>query len=216
MYEQKVKYTVNYYKEKEFSDKPVFLHAESQDKPTKLDDLWKISDARPVLEEIQEVTLNENFNDSDWRDPFFEPNSRKRNAKKFKKLEPGDKIGESVLVVHSPYLLNALRAVVKYSSNPPFGDKDGTHDGKFHFPYQDLYHHKDELVAYKQSHDCRDRHSDEANKECDQHIDMLTDYLYAQPFIRLKDVEDSWLNKIPTTTFASLWLLMKPGTDVYV
>jgi hypothetical protein len=41
-------------------------------------------------------------------------------------------------------------------------------------------------------------------------------YLNSPPNISIADCEARWHNEIPVVTFATYWLLLKPGTDVYV
>ncbi|KAL9080406.1 MAG: hypothetical protein Q9157_000791 [Trypethelium eluteriae] len=138
-------------------------------------------------------------------------------------LGPQDRVLTRHLIINSPLLLNALRAVVCYTSH----EADETNDvdesnsdifekGEFQYPYRDLYLHKDDLRRYQKQHPSRERHSEEYNNACDRHINALVDYLYLQDEIRLKQAEERWEKTVPTTTFGSLWLLMKPGTDVYV
>ena len=143
-------------------------------------------------------------------------------------LGPDDTIVSRGLVVHSPLLLNALRAIVRYTSyEAGAGAGDANEDdtetdadvfdkGEFQYPYRDLFLHKDDLRNYQKHHQVRERHNEEDNSACDRHIDALVEYLYHQDEIQLEQVEQRWQKKIPTTTFGSLWLLMKPGTDVYV
>jgi hypothetical protein len=131
-------------------------------------------------------------------------------------LKKGDRVGEKSVAIRSPILLNALRAVVKYSSSAPSGDEDSLKDGIFPFPYMDLYHYKEDLLEYQKGHPARLNHTDEYNAQCDRHIDILIDYLYSQEDVRLTEAEERWAKKVPTTTFGSFWLLMKSGSDVYV
>ena len=133
-------------------------------------------------------------------------------------LGPSDVFGKTTLSIHSQLLLNALRAVVKYYQPDVPGDEySSTLKDVFNYPFTELYHHKDDLLEYRdEPNDTKARHTDEHNAECNRHIDILIEYLYSQVKIRLRDVELQYGKKMPTTTFGSLWLLLKPGTDVYV
>ncbi|KAI9656012.1 MAG: hypothetical protein M1821_005073 [Bathelium mastoideum] len=139
-------------------------------------------------------------------------------------LGPQDTLATRHLIIHSPLLLNALRAVVCYTSNEAGKSSDHEDEdindvfetGEFQYPYKDLFLHKDDLREYQKHHRSRERHNEEDNATCDHHIDTLVDYLYLQDDVKLKQAEECWEKKIPTTTFSSLWLLMKPGADVYV
>ncbi|KAF2135438.1 uncharacterized protein K452DRAFT_239383 [Aplosporella prunicola CBS 121167] len=122
-------------------------------------------------------------------------------------------------------LLNAIKAVIKFQNIEEeleekfrvYGETNNLDRGLFAYPFRDLYHHKDELLQYKDQTDGpKSRHSEEYNRECNRHIDVLIQYLYGQPSIRLREVEAMWNRSIPVTTFSSLWLLLKPGATVYV
>jgi hypothetical protein len=159
--------------------------------------------------------------------------SKKELLRKPAMMKPGDNITDKWLLVHSPILLNALRAVIKYSflpmaMRPGMAKKRGIGDnidlktsdltgGNFPYPYTDLYYSKDDLLEYKtKPNETRLRHTNEYNAECDRHIDILIDYLYRQEKINLHQVEADWKRDKPVTTFGSLFLLMRPGCDVYV
>jgi hypothetical protein len=146
-------------------------------------------------------------------------------------LKPGDTVSEKSLIIHSSILLNALHTVIKCSFLPVamtgkqqprrVGDSDtktsNLSGGIFPFPYTDLFYHKDDLLEYKNSsNSTKLRHTREYNDECERHIDILVEYLYSQEKINLHHVEADWKMETPVTTFESLWLLMKPGADVYV
>jgi hypothetical protein len=148
-------------------------------------------------------------------------------------VKPGDTITDKSLIIHSPILLNALRTVIKYSFLPlavrhgvvkkrRMGDHidlktSDISGGTFPFPYTDLYYSKDDLLEYKNSlNETKLRHTNQYNSECDRHIDILVDYLYKQEKINLHQVEADWRREKPVTTFWSLFLLMRPGCDVFV
>lgn len=142
------------------------------------------------------------------------------------RIESDDSIGQYTLEVRSRPLLDALKAVVEFQSSD--GDEydlgfrvnsetsTNLKNGKFTFPYVDLYHHIDELIAYKSKVDGpRQRHSAEYNKECGRHIDILIKFLVDQPIIELSKATIARSQRVPVTTFGWLWLLLKPGSDVY-
>ncbi|KAI1348458.1 hypothetical protein F5Y01DRAFT_317734 [Xylaria sp. FL0043] len=203
-YTTKLKYTVATYVKGHQT--LVFLHGQSYDEPVTLDDKTR---NLPILEEVQVVLV---------------PQSRvwgkeKTKAPKGKpKLRLGDMIGKKSLRIHSPLLLNALKSIIKYSSKAPSGEETYNFiDGEFPHPYADLFYHKQELSDYrKQVTGPRANHTPEYNAECDRHIEFLLEYLEQEPNVRIRALETMWAKKIPTTTFAGLWLLMKPGSDVYV
>jgi hypothetical protein len=132
-------------------------------------------------------------------------------------LKVGESIGKISLLVNSQLLLNALRSVVGYFADAPSGDNDSLKSGVFQYPFKDLVLHKDELLKYKEEKCAADgRHSEDYVAQLSRHLEILMNYLYNQPSLRLGDAEAQLTKRIPTTTFASFWLLVKPGSDVYV
>ncbi|KAL6362787.1 hypothetical protein LRP88_04093 [Fusarium phalaenopsidis] len=208
VYTTKVDYTITYFEKDRFRDRRVFLYRRSTDKPMVLERLGDKPLELPVLEEETSVTIRAG------RDA----GSRERNSRRTPKLQPGDVVNETRLHIHSPFLLNALQSIIKYSSQAPSGDAtDELKGGVFPAPYADLFYHKQELADYKkQATGPRARHTPEYNAECDRHIDFLLKYLDQEPRVQVKSLEDKWAKKVPTTTFAGFWLLVKPGSDVYV
>ncbi|KAI1362713.1 hypothetical protein F5Y08DRAFT_261956 [Xylaria arbuscula] len=220
-YTAKIKYTVATFAED--YNQLIFLYNQSYDEPVALD---KKERELPILEEVQRVTVP--------RSRLYWGRSGDRKAPKSKpRLEPGDTLGEKSLHIHSPFLLNALKSIIKYSSkapsgknsnmNPNFENPDERHndnndgDGVFPHPYEDLFYYKQELSEYKtQTTGSRANHTSEYNAECDRHIDFLLEYLDREPNVRITALEAMWAKKVPTTTFSGIWLLMKPGSDVYV
>lgn len=134
------------------------------------------------------------------------------------------RIGNPVLYIHSPVLLNALKAVISFQSPPDVLDvfnymrtralTTSFEHGRFVYPYTDLHHYRDKLLDYREG--VKEAHDEEYSQTCGEHIDTLVEYLYDQPAIALKEAELMWRHETPKTTFASLWLLLKPGSDVYV
>lgn len=206
VYAPKVNYTVMYYERKWGDD--IFLYSTTYDDPVSLD-RWD-GEARelPVLEEKRAVTLAQGHG---RRQKDFTSKARP-------KLDDGDNVGRKSLHIRSPLLLNVLRSIIKYSSKEPSGDiTDELKGGEFEHPYADLFYYKEELSNYKKdTTGPRANHTPEYNAQCDLHIDLLLEYLDQESSIQLKSLEANWAKKVPTTTFAGFWLLLKPGTDVYI
>ncbi|KAI1658642.1 hypothetical protein F4813DRAFT_40288 [Daldinia decipiens] len=212
-YEVKATYTINYYQKQRYGDDE-FLYRVSKDDPVPLKTSRSRGEVLPVLEEKTTVLLGE-------RGRHDASRSRSRSRRKVKdapKLGDRDRVQKKHLHIHSRLLINALRAVMKYSSEAPSGDEaDDLEEGVFSYPYKDLFHHREELREYKtQIGGIRENHTESYNAECDRHIDFLLQYLENEPTIRVKGLEARWAKKVPTTTFTGLWLLLKPGSDVYV
>jgi len=214
-YDYRLKYTVHYRNDK------AYIGSKSYRKPIQFSESLNKDKKIPVLEEVLELLRSAK---SDERGapgiPYpprypYDHSSKPDNSMKYA-IFPGDHIRNRRLLIRSPLLLNAIRAVVEFSSEAPSGNLDSMRDGVFPFPYRDLYYHKEDLLKYKQSHPTRARHTDEYNEECDRHIDLLIDFLYTKKEINLKEAEERFDMSQPSTTFGAFWLLMKPGSDVYV
>ncbi|KAF2111085.1 hypothetical protein BDV96DRAFT_500065 [Lophiotrema nucula] len=210
-YENRVRYTVSYYQKDRWGEHEEFLGKSTYNQPVDFEVSTDRPKVLPVLEEMKVVT-------SPWS---YEEKPRQHweesDASKKPKLGQFDKVSETKLQIHSQYLLNVLRSIIDYSAEEPSGDVDSLTDGSFRYPYRDLFYYRSDLKVYKTDLDGRrKKHSEMFNKTCDEHIDILLDYLYTQPTISLREVESLWSRKIPLTTFAGVWLLLKPGSDVYV
>lgn len=208
VYATKVGYTFTFYEKDVLGGGRIFLGRRSTDKPMILKRSGDKPRELPVLEEETSVMVQFGWDER----------RRKHNSRRTPKLEPGDVVNETRLRIHSPFLLNALQSIIKYSSRKPSGDATDELNGSvFPAPYADLFHHKQELADYKkQTTGPRARHTPEYNAECDDHIDFLLKFLEQEPRVQVKSSEAKWAKKVPTTTFAGFWLLMKPGSDVYV
>lgn len=129
------------------------------------------------------------------------------------------KIDGTRMVVHSPWLLSVLREVVQYyPSQNMIGDTITIHE-----PYNVIAHHITELRDFRNrlaldkgadGTDPVDEETEEARIKFD-HLKIMLDFI--EPHIersvlpahrRLK--KDS-----PTTTFADIWYLLRPGTLAY-
>jgi hypothetical protein len=201
------KYRIDFYFKSEYQPHATFLHSKSWDAPVVIRSTNPNGDSDHALEEIHHITFGK------------EKGARQENISELGLiLGPDDKVEPKRLHVRSPLLLNALRSVVKYSSTSPSDeDTEPFVDGMFSFPFKELYHHREELLEFqKGSNGARANHTPEDNADCDRHIDILIDYLDNEPTVQLESVKKQWAQKVPATTFAGYWLLMKPGADVYV
>ncbi|XPT04388.1 hypothetical protein M3J09_013467 [Ascochyta lentis] len=210
LFENRVQYKVSYYKRPEHGGRPQFVSESIYTEPIELE-ISNEHDKVPVLEERKQI---ESPPDPSGRNNDF---GARRGNTKLHKLHQADVVSEPILKIYSPYLLNVLKSVIEYSAEPPMGDKEGLDAGVFAYPYKDLYHHLEDLRRYKTvESDLRRRHSAAFNQYADEHIDLLVSYLESQPTVQYEEAKARWNRSSPLTTFATFWLLMKPGTDVYV
>ncbi|KGO42033.1 ATPase, AAA-type, core [Penicillium expansum] len=134
-----------------------------------------------------------------------------------------DTISSPVLYIHSPILLNALNAIIDCQSRPDRiprveyrveGIESDLGQGRLVYPFTDLHHYRERLLQYRE--EVGEVHDSEYTTTCQEHIDILVEYLNGLTTIGLENAELLWSNDVPKTTFTSLWLLLKPGTDVFV
>ncbi|KAH8708362.1 P-loop containing nucleoside triphosphate hydrolase protein [Phaeosphaeriaceae sp. PMI808] len=208
-YETRVKYSVNYFKENEKGDaNPKFVSRSTYDEPVEFE-ITSANEKLPALEETKDVLS-----------PYSNVEEARGLSRSEKKATLGqlDRIGETVVRIHSPFLLNVLKSVIDYSAELPGNTAwEGPHAGRYFLPYKDLYYHLADLEEYKnEASALRQKHSEDFNKKCDEHIDLLKGYLESQPNILVAEARLQWRSKTPVTSFASFWLLLKPGIDAYV
>lgn len=134
-----------------------------------------------------------------------------------------DTIGNPVLYVRSPILLDALRANVDLQVIPDdfypmeYSGRSFSSDlsqGRFVLPFTDLYHNREKLLQYREI--VGETHDKSYSDICVEHINILNDYLEGLIEVNLKESERLASGQVPKTTFNALWLLLKPGSDVYV
>jgi hypothetical protein len=117
-----VKYTIDYHRKRPWSTGYEFWHSMSFDNPVALKTSEIKDQALPVLEETKSILMDESH---DGR--------RKRvSSKEPPKLHFGDRIGRTRLFICSPFLLNALRAIIKHSSEEPSGEDEENDGGPPH------------------------------------------------------------------------------------
>jgi hypothetical protein len=113
------------------------------------------------------------------------------------------------LKILSEHLMNALRAVVEYYP----GLQLLSHAVEFNEPYKELIHHMDELEHYKDNQPAD--HPPEYQSKCKEHIEELLGYLRVTFGEKLKEEHMRHQRDPPVCTFPYLWLLFKPGEEVY-
>lgn len=80
-------------------------------------------------------------------------------------------------------------------------------------PYQLLFHYRKDLESYKDKHP--EKHTPEYREECNQHIDILLNFLH-QCLDGDVDLEEARNQQNPPMcTFEYLWTIFRPGVDVY-
>ena len=203
-YENRVQYKVSYFQRDEFGSRVEFVSESVYREPIALE-VAEEHERLPAIEEMKKIE--------------FPPDLTGRNKKPSarSKLRKSDTVSEPTLKIHSPYLLNVLKSIIEYSAEKPTGGNQGLDAGIFVYPYMDLYLHLEELLEYKTGNsELRKKLSKAYNRFSDDHIDLLQSYLLSQTAVQYKEAKARSSRSTPLTTFGTLWLLMKPGTDVYV
>ncbi|KAJ2903435.1 hypothetical protein MKZ38_009920 [Zalerion maritima] len=109
--------------------------------------------------------------------------------------------------IHSPHLVNALRAVTEYYPHINLNNVPVT------IPYRSCYlgHIFRDLQAYKVYQ--RDHHDEEYADTVSKHIDLLLDLIEDDFEDQMEQSE--MLQGKGKTTFDTVWTLLKPGTEAY-
>ena len=207
VFESRVQYVVNLSQKSSTNDSSCFVSRSTYNKPVEFeitDDLEKL----PALEETKDITI-QRYLDTEKSD--------NDGHKKKPQLGPHDRVTCTSLKIYFSYLLNVLRSVVEYADGVADGEDYGLGAGQYLHPYKELYHHMPDLLKYKSNTSgLRSKHSASTNQKCDEHIDLLWDYLTSQRKVPFKEYEARLDRVAPAVTFATCWLLLKPGVDVYV
>jgi hypothetical protein len=122
----------------------------------------------------------------------------------------GGKNVETKIKIYSLHLINVLRDIVQYWPGLNLLD----HPVVIEEPYAVLIHHLDALEAYKSNHPIC--HSREYMKLCNDHIDILLGFLDKTSGDEIRLERQRHQKSPPMATFANLWMLFKPGQDVYI
>ncbi|KAI8623755.1 hypothetical protein F5Y19DRAFT_468299 [Xylariaceae sp. FL1651] len=119
------------------------------------------------------------------------------------------KTENTVLIIYSSHLINALKAVVSYYPGTSFV---GT-EVKVEAPYCVLVHHRAALARYKFNQP--DTHDQEYASTTAKHIDILLEFLETACGEQIREEEKRHSYSTPTATFDYLWLLLRPGEVIY-
>jgi hypothetical protein len=124
--------------------------------------------------------------------------------------DPSKENTTTSIKIHSSYIINALRDLVSTQWEISLDSEVLTMEE----PYRVLVHHIEDLRVYKTRHPAG--HSKTYVQVCNDHIDILLGFLddSFQEDLRLE--RQRHLKSPPMATFQYIWLLFKPGDDVFV
>ena len=160
----------------------------------------------PAIEEIKDVVT-----------PHYRHSENNKHGKIDSKAALGsqDHVVYTKLKINSSYLLNLLRSIIEYPGE--CREEFGLEAGLYLYPFEDLYHHLDQLLGYKiDGSGLRAQHSAAFNQKCDEHIELLRAYLMVQSGVPFENFQSLQERRVPVVSFKHYWLLLKPGADVYV
>lgn len=113
------------------------------------------------------------------------------------------------MTIHSRKLFNAIRDVITYYPGISLlGDEFQIYE-----PYRMLCQYRRELRAYKQKQPSW--HDEAYRKECNEHLDVLLDFIDSRYGKALEDEEARWARPNPACTFEYLWYMFRPGEVCY-
>jgi hypothetical protein len=116
-------------------------------------------------------------------------------------LDEEGKLKKRIVQINSAQLLSALKAVVQYY---PSESLDFINQASYDSPYELLYHHREDLEAYK------DSKADDITKE---HIDLLLHFLASEAGDKGKEAEKALASGL--VTFENAWMAYKPGDLIF-
>jgi hypothetical protein len=116
----------------------------------------------------------------------------------------------TVVKIHSVYLINALREVIRYYPNLNLSGVSVTIEE----PFMPLVHYMKELEDYKTNHP--KGHDEDFISTTNSHIDILLGFLDMRLGQDLRLERERHQRQPPVTTFEYLWLLFRPGDQIFV
>jgi hypothetical protein len=122
-------------------------------------------------------------------------------------------VGATVIEIKSRPIIHALQTVIGY-----YPDLSLTGDTvRIHEPYAPLYHYRQELLEYHDQLVSATRRDDcQEDETLPRDIKLLLDLFEELWGQRVRDELERYDRPAPTCSYDMLWMLYKPGLDVYV
>ncbi|CAN9133747.1 unnamed protein product [Alternaria alternata] len=205
-YESSVQYVVNF-RRSGTDGKEYLVTTNTYKEPVKFE-VTDNNDRLPALQEIKDV-LSPPHQDTETTGDITDGEKTK--------LGTHDRVTSTSLRINSQYLLNVLKSVISYTETSDDAQMSDIVTGLFYYPYPELFHHLPDLLEYQNGNTAlRNKHTTLFNEKFDEHLNLLDDYLNSKSGVPTKEFKARLERKIPTVTFATYWLLLKPGIQVYV
>ena len=172
---------------------------------------YHVKDGKPAIEVITPVLGRALLG---GRDPEVEDSSvRKPKGNVPAKFEDISitKVRPTRLTIHSQELINLIHQCVEYYPEITFtGDRVVIYE-----PYCVLVHHIDKLRNLQARFDTDGESPESSSKEVRNHLASLLKYLDEYMKLLIIPAIKKLEQPLPTVSFDNLWLLFKPGLDVY-
>ncbi|KAK2005814.1 ATPase [Colletotrichum eremochloae] len=120
------------------------------------------------------------------------------------------KIIRTYMIIHSEYLINALKAVVAYYPNVNLAEDKVTIEA----PYRVIVHHREALKRYRYHQP--GKHSSEYARLTAEHLDVLLEFIEQTVGESIRKEQERHQRSVPVATFENYWMALKPGEIVYV
>ena len=122
--------------------------------------------------------------------------------------------GRGYIRIHSRAIINALQSVVNHYPHHDLVSQPV----KISWPYALLVHHWDELKEFREAYKEPHTSADAATCSMDdtyKHLGLLLEFLEAAVGEKVRAEKARWEQPEPKASFEMLWLLLRPGVDVY-
>lgn len=122
--------------------------------------------------------------------------------------------GRSYIRIYSRAILNALQSVVNYYPNYDIVAQPT----ELYEPYPILVHHWDEIIQFRERFNpsrVTEDTSDCGMNDTYEHLGLLLDFLEEKMGAKVREEQERWKQPVPKVSFEMIWLLLKPGIDVY-
>jgi hypothetical protein len=168
----------------------------------------------PVFD-VVEVKYTSETKDTRKQD-FSSTDRESKEATKSDTLNEGPSVhvhGRTYIRVHSRAIINALQSVVNYYPQQELV----SHPVDIDWPYAVVFHHWDKLREFEEKFAVlqSEEPTDCSVTDTYSHLALFLDFVDKKMGDRVREEHERWRQQIPKASFEMLWLLLKPGIDVY-
>jgi hypothetical protein len=139
---------------------------------------------------------------------------KKDHVSNLKKTPDIEFRGRPYIRVYSRAIINALQSVVNYYP----GQDLVSLPIEIQWPYSIVVHHRTELLHFLREFQRPVSDFDQATcsvKETSRHLQLLLDFVEDEVGYMVREAQEQLERDVPMISFDALWLLLKPGVDVY-